>query len=168
MHYPFFWKSTWNLMKANSSSSYTGNLFLNRSYRKISFIIYPACIDPSDKHNNLQKIYVQTLPRCPQEIPLGGNEVSNVFYHTRMGVFMKNMRKCTKEISHDLGCRSAVWQKYQFTRSADPGKALIVELQFLEHQNSDRKNFWGKFFIFLVKMLCGEIFFYKKNGGTFP
>jgi hypothetical protein len=30
-----------------------------------------------------------------------------------MGVFMKNMRKCTKEISHNLG-------------TADLGKALIV------------------------------------------
>jgi hypothetical protein len=84
------------------------------------FIIYPTgiCIDLSDKHNNLQKQYVQTC-------------------HTRMGVFMKNMRKCMKEISHDLGCRSAVWSKYQITRSADLGKSLIVELPFLEHQNSD-------------------------------
>jgi hypothetical protein len=58
-----------------------------------------------------KKIYVQTLQnhaRCPQGIPCG-NEVSDTFNHIRMGVFMKNMRKCSKEISHDLGCRSAIW-----------------------------------------------------------
>jgi hypothetical protein len=82
----------------------------------------------------------QNHAKCPQGIPLRGNEVSDTFNHTRMGVYMKNMRKCTKEISHDLGCRSAVWKKYQITRSADPGKALIVELQFLEHQNSNQNS----------------------------
>jgi hypothetical protein len=50
----------------------------------------------------------QNDTKCHQGIPLRGNEVSNAFNHTRMGVFMKNMRKYTKEISHDLGCRSAV------------------------------------------------------------
>jgi hypothetical protein len=50
----------------------------------------------------------QNHAKCPQGIPLRGNEVTDAFNRTRMGVFMKNMRKCTKEISHDLGCRSAV------------------------------------------------------------
>jgi hypothetical protein len=33
------------------------------SWLVLRIIIYPTCIDPSDKHNNLQKIYVQTLPK---------------------------------------------------------------------------------------------------------
>jgi hypothetical protein len=46
----------------------------------------------------------QNHAKCAQGIPLRGNEVSNAFNHTRMDVFMKNIRKkCTKEISHDLG-----------------------------------------------------------------
>jgi hypothetical protein len=50
----------------------------------------------------------QNHAKYAQGIPLRGNEVSDAFNHTRIGVFMKNIRKCTKEISHDLGCRSAV------------------------------------------------------------
>jgi hypothetical protein len=42
------------------------------SFRGVgSLIIYPTCIDPLDKHNNLKKIYVQTLQNhatCPQGI----------------------------------------------------------------------------------------------------
>jgi hypothetical protein len=56
----------------------------------------------------------QNHAKCPQGIPLRGNEVSNAFNQTRMGDFMKNMRKCTQEISHNLGC-------HQITRSADLG-----------------------------------------------
>jgi hypothetical protein len=76
------------------------------------FIIYPTCINPSDKQQFAKKYTCkpfQNHAKCPQGIPLYGNEVSDAFNHTRMGVFMKNMWKCTKEISHDLGCRSAVW-----------------------------------------------------------
>jgi hypothetical protein len=40
----------------------------------------------------------QNYAKCPQGIPLRGNEVSDTFNHTRMGVFMKNMRKCTTGI----------------------------------------------------------------------
>jgi hypothetical protein len=71
-------------------------------------IIYPTCIDPSICKKCTCKPF-QIHAKCPQGIPVRGNEVSDAFNHTRMGVFMKNMLKCTKEISHDLGCRSAVW-----------------------------------------------------------
>jgi hypothetical protein len=46
--------------------------------------------------------------KCPQGILLREMK-SDAFSPTRMGVSMKNMRKCMKQISHDLGCRSAVW-----------------------------------------------------------
>jgi hypothetical protein len=46
----------------------------------------------------------QNHAKCAQGILLHGN----AFNHTWMGVFMKNMQKYMKEISHDLGCRSAV------------------------------------------------------------
>jgi hypothetical protein len=89
-----------------------GNIAIEGSFFVVrAFIIYPTCIDPSDKHNNLQKGYVQPFQnhaKCPQGIPLHGNKVSHAFNHTRMGVFVKNIRKRRKKILHDLGCRSAM------------------------------------------------------------
>jgi hypothetical protein len=67
-----------------------------------------SCILNYEFHDHYHVPYTskpfQYHAKCPQGIPLRGNEVSDSFNHTRMGVFMKNMRKCTKEISHDLGC----------------------------------------------------------------
>jgi hypothetical protein len=41
---------------------------VNNNKTIMSFIIYPTCIDPSYKHNNLQKIYVQTLSKITQSV----------------------------------------------------------------------------------------------------
>jgi hypothetical protein len=80
----------------------------NRSNTQNVQYIYPTCIDPSNTTKKYMFKPFQNHAKCLQGIPLHGNEVSDAFNHTQMGVFMKNMRKCTKEISHDLGCRSAV------------------------------------------------------------
>jgi hypothetical protein len=81
------------------------NLGRGQTPLKTDFIIYPTCIDLSDKQQFAKK-YMQTLPKsckvqCAQGILLCGNEVSHAFIQTWMGVFMKNMRKCSKEILHD-------------------------------------------------------------------
>jgi hypothetical protein len=62
----------------------------------INIIIYPTCIDPSDKHNNLQKKMCkpfQNHAKFAQGILMCGIEVSDALNHTRMGVFMKNIAR---------------------------------------------------------------------------
>jgi hypothetical protein len=86
----------------------------------------------SVKQKNMCKPF-QNHTKCVQGILLRGNEVSDAFRHSQVGVFMKNMRKCLKEIYHEMH------DKNISTRCWSGESPLIVE-QFLEHQNSDQNN----------------------------
>jgi hypothetical protein len=65
------------------------------------FIIYPTCIDPSDKHKNLHKKKCkpfQNHAKCSQGILLHGNEVSDAFNHTLDGCFYEKYAKMHERI----------------------------------------------------------------------
>jgi hypothetical protein len=61
-------KPHWNPPIGHLEHTYYPHLFsegqaMHYEHIIFSFIIYPTCIDPSDKHNNLQMTYVQTLAK---------------------------------------------------------------------------------------------------------